>query len=69
MARATSSLPVPLSPVISAVASDAGELADQLENLLHRLAAADDPEIVIFGFEQRLIGDDLLHVARGFERV
>ena len=69
MARATSSLPVPLSPVISAVASRGGELADELENLLHRLAAADDAQFVILRFQQRLVGDHLLHVARGLERV
>ena len=46
-----------------------GDLADELEHLLHRLAAADDAEFVILGFEQRLVGDDLLHVARGLERV
>ena len=46
-----------------------GDLADEFENLLHRLAAPDDAEFVILRFEQRLIGDDLLHVARGLERV
>ena len=46
-----------------------GDLADELEDLLHRLAAADDAQFVILGFEQRLVGDDLLHVARGLERV
>ena len=44
-------------------------LADELEDLLHRLAAADDAEFVVLGFEQRLIRHDLLHVVRGFERV
>ena len=68
MARATNSLPVPLSPVIKAVASEAGELADELEDALHRFAATDDADVVILGFEQRLVRDDLLHVARGFER-
>ena len=47
----------------------AGDLADELEHLLHRLAAPDDAQLVIFRFEQRLIGHDLLHVARGLERV
>ena len=54
---------------MSAVASAAGHLADELENLLHRLAAADDAQFVILGFEQRLIRHHLLHVARGLERV
>jgi hypothetical protein len=35
----------------------------------HRLAATDDAEFIILGFEQRFVGDDLLHVARGLERV
>jgi hypothetical protein len=46
-----------------------GDLADEFEDLLHRFAATDDALLVIFGFEQRLIGHDLLHVARGPERV
>ena len=46
-----------------------GNLADEFEHLLHRLAAADDAEFVILRFQQRLIGNDLLHVARGLERV
>ena len=29
----------------------AGDLADELENLLHRLAAADDAQFIIFRFE------------------
>ena len=54
---------------MSAVASRGGDLADELENLLHRPAAADDAEFVILRFQQRLVGDDLFHVARGLERV
>jgi hypothetical protein len=46
-----------------------GDLADELEHLLHRAAAADDAEFVILRFEQRLIRDDLFHVARGLECV
>ena len=46
-----------------------GDLADEFEHLLHRLAAADDAQLVILRFEQRLIRDDLFHVARGLERV
>ena len=46
-----------------------GNLADELEHALHRSAAADDAEFVIFRFEQRRVGDDLLHVARGLECV
>ena len=43
------------------------ELADELEYILHRLAAANDAQIVILRFQQRLIGNDLFHVTRGFE--
>ena len=46
-----------------------GNLADEFENALHRSAAADDAEFVIFRFEERRVGDDLLHVARGLERI
>ena len=46
-----------------------GHLADELENLLHRLTAADDAQLVILGFEQGLVRHHLLHVARGLERV
>ena len=46
-----------------------GELADQLEHLLHRLAATDDANFIILGFEQRLIRNDLSHVARGLQGV
>ena len=42
MARATSSLPVPLSPVISTVERVGADLADQLEDALHGRAVADD---------------------------
>ena len=45
-----------------------GELADELEDLLHRLAAADDAQLVILLFQQRLVGHHLLHVAGGLER-
>ena len=45
-----------------------GQLADQLENILHRVAAAHDAQVVVLRFKQRLIRDDLLHIARGFER-
>ncbi len=33
------------------------------------LAATDDAEFVIRRFQQRFVGDDLFHVARGLERV
>ena len=41
MARATSSLPVPVSPVTSTVASALGGALDDAEQALHRLGAAD----------------------------
>ena len=47
----------------------AGELADDFENVLHGLAAADDAQVVILRFQQRLVRDDLPHVARGLEGV
>ena len=46
-----------------------GDLADEFENLLHRLAAPDDAQFIIFGFQQRLVGNDLFHIARGLEGV
>jgi len=58
---------VPLSAVIRAVASDAESCPDQLEDVLHLLAPAYNAEIVIFRFEERLVRDDLPHVAGGFE--
>src|SRR5689334_9185361 len=45
-----------------------GELADELENFLHRLTAAHDAEFVILGFEHRLVTHHLPHVAGGLER-
>ncbi len=42
IARATSSLPVPLSPVISTATSRARDAPDRLEDLEHRAAAADE---------------------------
>ena len=44
-----------------------GYLADKLEDLLHRLALADDALGMIFTVQQRLIADHLAHVARGLE--
>ena len=46
-----------------------GELADGFENLLHCGALADDAEIVIFFFEQRLVRHHFFHRARGGEGV
>ena len=46
-----------------------GELADQLEDLLHRLAAPDNAQLVIFLLQQGLVGDDLPHVAGGLQGV
>jgi len=69
MARATNSLPVPLSPVIKAVALLAANCPIILKDVLHRLAAPDDAHVVILRLQQRLVGDDLLHVVRGFEGV
>ena len=40
-ARATTSLPVPLSPVMSTVASESGHAGDELVHLAHRRALAD----------------------------
>ena len=54
---------------MSAVASLAATWPMSLKTCCIGLAAADDAQFVILGFEQRLVGDDLLHVARGFERV
>ncbi len=57
----------------AAVASDKSrsfstcQLADGLENVLHGGAAADDAEVVVLTFQQRLVGNFLLHFARGFE--
>ena len=69
MARATSSLPVPLSPRDERGGVRGGELADELEDLLHRLAAPDDAQLVILRLQQRLVGHHLPHVARGLEGV
>ena len=46
-----------------------GQLTDNFEHLLHALATANDALFVVFGFEKRLIRDDLLHVTRGLEGV
>ena len=54
---------------MSAVASRRGDLADEFEDLLHRFATAHNAQFVILGFQQRLVGNDLFHVARGLERV
>ena len=45
-----------------------GELSDEFKNVLHRFATAHDAKVVVLRFEQRLIGNDLFHVARGFQR-
>ena len=47
----------------------ARQLPDGFENILHGLAPPDDPDVVILRLQQRLVRDDLSHVARGFERV
>ena len=47
----------------------AGQLADHLEHLLHRLAAADNAQVVILRLEQRLARDNLFHVASRLECV
>ena len=46
----------------------ARHLADEFEHLLHWLAAAHNAEFVIFGLEQRFVGNHLPHVVRGFQR-
>ena len=44
------------------------DLPDELENLLHRLALADDALGVILFRQQRLVTDDAPHVVGGLER-
>ena len=44
-------------------------LPDEFEHPLHRLAAADDAKLVIFRLQERLVGDDLFHIARRLEGV
>ena len=51
MARATSSLPVPLSPVIMAVDGAVGDLADGVEDLDDARALADDVLEAVLGLE------------------
>ena len=46
MARATSSLPVPVSPVMSTVLFGLGDELGALDDVLHRAAAADDAVVV-----------------------
>ena len=46
MARATSSLPVPVSPVISTVLLVSATQLGALDHLLHRAAAADDAVVI-----------------------
>lgn len=41
-----------------------GQLANELEHLLHRLAAADDAQFIILRLQQRLIRNHLFHVPR-----
>ena len=45
-----------------------GKLADELKDLLHFLTSSNNPYIVIFRFEQRLIRNYLAHVSRGLQR-
>src|SRR5439155_19614542 len=45
-----------------------GKLADELEDLLHFLTSANNPYIIIFRFEERLIRNYLAHVASGLQR-
>ena len=46
-----------------------GKLPNELENLLHGLASSYDAQFIILLFEQRLVGDHLLHVPGRLERV
>ena len=64
MARATSSLPVPVSPVISTVALVGRDLADHAKQRLHHAAAADDPTVIGHHLDLRLLLELQLEQAR-----
>lgn len=44
-------------------------MADNFKHFLHRFAAADDPLVIVFRFQQRFIGNHLPHIPRRLERV
>ena len=68
MARATSSLPEPLSPVIMTGASRVRDAADHFEDLLHRRGFADDRVLMLLDGELRLEGGGRAHLGLRLER-